>query len=406
MIDFSPSSEARMAPVKGPHIHIVLRMAEEVDDPRDPRGVRHLLVDILVISLLALLCGCDNPEEFEEYGEEQEEWLRTFLELPHGIPSHYTITRVLAMLSPRAFERFFVRWVESLGWEPGPRHIAIDGKTVRGSFDKAAGIKGIHMVGAWLREHDLVLGQVKTGEKSNEITAIPELMKMLDLRDATVTIDAMGCQKHIAEAIRGHKAHYVLAVKDNQPTLHEQTAAFFTDALRTDRAKEDGPAPVLDHVAEADKGHGRTEEREAWVSHDLSWLDGRKEWAGLAGIGMVRSKRTQNASGKTSEDTRYYIVSNPALTAEELHRLVRGHWGIENKVHWTLDVAFREDYSRIRLQNAARNLAVLRRLALNLIRKAPSKKRRSVKTKRLRCAWNREYLLTVLGVKPAEVREE
>jgi len=400
MIDFSPSSEARMAPVKGPHIHIVLRMAEEVDDPRDPRGVRHLLVDILVISLLALLCGCDNPEEFEEYGEEQEEWLRTFLELPHGIPSHYTITRVLAMLSPRAFERFFVRWVESLGWEPGPRHIAIDGKTVRGSFDKAAGIKGIHMVGAWLREHDLVLGQVKTGEKSNEITAIPELMKMLDLRDATVTIDAMGCQKHIAEAIRGHKAHYVLAVKDNQPTLHHQTAAFFDDALRAERPKDD-PAPVLDYRAETDEGHGRLEKREAWVSHELSWLDDRREWAGLGGIGMVRSTRTQTASGKTTVGTRYYIVSNPALTAGDLHTLVRGHWGIENNVHWTLDVAFREDYSRIRLQNAARNMAVLRRVALTMLRRAPAKKRQSLKARRHRCGWSRSFLLTVLGMKPA-----
>jgi len=366
-----------------------------VRDPREERGLRHQLVDVLFIALVAMVAGADDAEAMQEFGETNETWLRQFMALPHGIPSQDTYLRVFALLDPGVLQTLFRNWVDGLRnvWDGG--HVALDGKTLRRSFDHASGSKSIHMVSAWLADEGLVLGQVKVEEKANEIVAIPELLRLLDIRGVTVTIDAMGCQRAIAQQIVEQGGHYVLSVKDNQPTLHEHIEGFFADAERVQRPVDDPGPSVVSHQ-EVDAGHGRVETRTCWFSRDISWVDRRTEWGGLDGIAMVVRERHDKRTGATSTEKAYFIVANPTATAGSVARVVRKHWGIENGLHWVLDMAFDEDQCRVRAGNAAENLAVLRHLVLNLLRTAPGKKR-GVARRRLRCGWDRSFLLSVLA---------
>lgn len=376
-------------------IEQLLFRLRSVPEPRGERGLRHDLVEVLFIALVAMVSGADDAEAMEEFGEANETWFQQFMALPHGIPSQDTFLRVFALLDPGVVQTMFRDWVHGLRtvWEGG--HLALDGKTLRRSFDHASGGKAIHMVSAWLADQGLVLGQVKVDEKANEIVAIPELLRLLDIRGVTVTIDAMGCQRAIAAQIVEQGGHYVLAVKDNHPTLHEQIDGFFKDAARTQRPVDD-PAPQVQTHVEVDGGHGRVETRTCRLSHDLSWIDQRGDWAGLNGIAMVERERYDQRTSKTTTETAYFIVANPQTTAKSVARVVRDHWSIENGLHWVLDMTFDEDQCRIRSGNAAQNLSVLRHLVMNLLRAAPGKRRSMVK-RRQRCGWDRSFLLSVLA---------
>ena len=354
----------------------------DVTEPRNSNK-RHKLIDIITIALCAVICGADTWEEIEEFGHAKVTWFETFLELPHGIPAHDTFARIFASMNPKEFQKAFLGWVESIR-SATKGIIAVDGKTLRRSYkkDKAP----IHMVSAWALEGRMVLGQVKTGEKSNEITAIPELLALLEIEGCIVTIDAMGCQKAIAENIIDKGADYVLGLKGNQGALHEDVEFFFQDCL-TSRFKD----VAYDYHETVDGDHGRIETRRYWTA-SADWLPDRKEWKNLSTIVMTQRECYQN--GRTSLELRYYITSLKS-NAKKIAEAVRGHWGIENGLHWVLDIAFREDECRIRKDHAPANFAVLRHIALNLLRKENSK-RRSIKTKRLRAGWDTDYLGKIL----------
>jgi predicted transposase YbfD/YdcC len=359
-------------------------------DPRGDRGRRHLLSDIMVIAILAVICGAEHWTEMEEFGQGKEEWLKTFLKLPHGIPSHDTFGEVFAALDPDAFEACFRAWTQAVaGAIVGIA--AIDGKTLRRSYDRATGNAALHMVSAWAADNGVVFGQVAVKDKSNEITAIPALLRMLQIRGLIITIDAMGCQKEIAEQIVQQGGEYVLRVKDNQPTLRRDIEAMFQWAERRDYA---GLAHA--HSEEVDKGHGRIEKRRASVLWELGQITDAQAWPGLQCIVKVRSERIKGED-RTVED-RYYISSMHTRRATELARAVRLHWGIENGLHWRLDMTFGEDSSRVRVRNAAQNLSRLRRLVLNLLKLDTSdpKKKRSIKAKRFRASIDLNYLIALL----------
>jgi predicted transposase YbfD/YdcC len=362
----------------------------DVDDPRVDRTKAHQLLDIIVIAICALICGADGWVEVEEFGRSKYPWLATFLALPHGIPSHDTFGRVFARIDPEQFQRSFLAWVQAIQ-QTHPGVIAIDGKTHRRSYDRANGKTALHLVSAWAAENRLVLGQIAVADKSNEITAIPQLLDLLDLRGSTVTIDAMGTQTAIAERIIQRGGQYVLALKDNQPTMAAEVTALFVDA----RAARQPAYGMLTERA-VTKDHGRMETRQAFVIHDpavVAYLNERQHWAQLTGVALVEAERTLN--GVTTIEQRHYLLSQ-AWDAATVNTLVRGHWGIENQVHWVLDVVFHEDASRIRTGDAPQNMGVLRHIALNLIRQEPSKG--SVKTKRFRAALDDTYLAKVLGM--------
>lgn len=366
-----------------------------IPDPREDRGLRHRLVDVLFIAMVAMVSGADDAEAMEDFGDANEAWFRGFLALPHGIPSQDTYLRVFAILDPSTVQSLFRDWVAGLRtvWDGG--HVAIDGKTLRRSFEAASGGKSIHMVSAWLSEQGLVLGQVKVAEKANEIVAIPELLRLLDIRGVTVTIDAMGCQRAIAAQIVDQGGHYVLSVKDNHPKLLEQIERFFQAA--GGEAKPSGdPSRAVETHQEVDAGHGRVETRMCWFTRDLRDVAQRADWAGLNGIAMVRRERSDKRTGATSIEHAYFIVAHPHATAGSVARVVREHWGIENSLHWVLDMTFDEDRCRVRAGNAAENLAILRHMVMNLMRTAPGKKRSMVK-RRQRCAWDRNFMLSVLA---------
>ena len=362
-------------------------------DPRVDRTKRHALLDILTIALCAVICGADSWVEVEQFGHAKEAWLRTFLPLPNGIPAHDTFGRVFARLDPQAFERCFLRWVRSVAGDAAAQVVAIDGKTLRRSHDHTAGRSALHMVSAWATASRLVLGQVAVEAKSNEITAIPALLNVLDLAGATVTIDAMGCQTAIARQIRAGEADYVLALKDNHPTL----AAAVTDTFTLARATAFAELAPTDHayLQTIDKGHGRVELRRYWTISDpaiLSYLDPTGTWAGLRSIGLVEAER--RIDGKVTVDSRYYL-SSLGGEIRAFAGAVRDHWGVENGLHWILDLAFREDESRVRVGDGAHNLGVLRHIALNLLRQERTAKC-GVKAKRLLAGWDAHYLFRVL----------
>jgi predicted transposase YbfD/YdcC len=361
----------------------------ELEDPRRYNR-RHLLHDIIVIAICAAICGADDWVAVADFGRAKQSWFEEFLELPHGIPSHDTFGDVFKLLDPEQFRRFFIQWVQAVNETTGGQVVPIDGKKLRRSHDKTLGKNAIHMVSAWASENHVVLGQIKVDDKSNEITAIPQLLDLLEISGCIVTIDAMGCQKEIARKIVKEKdADYVLALKGNQGGLFEDVKSLF------ERARKIGFANCKYHRTE-EKGHGRLEVRECWTLSDPEYLASIRslaDWSDLQTIIMVKSERLVN--DKRSEESRYYIASLSG-DAEQASRAVRGHWGIENKVHWVLDIAFREDECRIRKGNGAQNFAVLRHIALNLLKQEKTAKC-GIKNKRLKAGWDESYLLRVLS---------
>ena len=372
---------------------------DSLEDPRMDRTRAHRLDDILAIAIMAIICGAQGPSGMQDFGEEKYHWLKTILHLPHGIPSHDTFGRVLAMLNPEAFERCLLQWTQSLVEVTGKQALHIDGKTLRRSFDRASSAAAIHMVSVWASEAELALAQLSTDDKSNEITAIPKLLDLITLHGAIVTIDAMGCQTQIAEKITGRGGDYLLAVKDNQPTLHEELKLLFDEAIAN---AFDGMG--YDFYQHTEKGHGRIETRRVWVTRDVDWLRQRGEWKNLRSVVRVESVRhvldPAGGEGKTSIEHRHYITSldhrTPGQDAAFFARLIRSHWGIENKLHWSLDVTFDEDACRLRQGHAAENMSRLCRVATNLLKQEKTCKR-SLPRKRLKAAWSDDYLIKVLN---------
>lgn len=357
-------------------------------DPRIERRKLHKLIDILVIAICATICGAETWDEFEIFGKAKYTWFKSFLELPNGIPSHDTFSRVFARLDTQEFQHCFLQWVRSAFQLTKGQLVAIDGKQSRGSADPRAGKAAINTVSAWASENQLVLGQVQTQEKSNEITAVPELLQVLELSGCIVTLDAMGCQTAIVEQIVDQDADYVICVKGNQSNLETDIRDYFDWAL-TDPFKQTS----YSHYQETDGHHGRIEVRRYYASQDIEWLRKKESWKGLKSIAMVERERWVEGEGK-SQERRYYI-SSLVGGAKEIGKAIRGHWGVENGLHWVLDVGFREDQSRIRKENAPKNMSTLRHMALNLLKQEKSMKV-GTKSKRLKAGWDEEYLLKVL----------
>jgi predicted transposase YbfD/YdcC len=361
----------------------------DLEDPRVDRTKLHKLVDILVIAICSVIAGADNWEDIEEFGKARQEWFQAFLELPNGIPSHDTFNRVFARLDPAQFQRCFINWITAVNQLVGGQVIAIDGKVLRRSHDKGIGKAAIDMVSAWATANHLVLGQMKVDEKSNEITAIPQLLEVLEVSGCIVTIDAMGCQTEIAEKIIEQEAQYVLALKENQGNLYTDVVQLFDDLEHSGYK-----AYEHDYAKTVNKNHGRIETRECWTISDpaiLQHLRGFANWKGLMTVSRIRAER-QIGVERSCED-RYHIASLSGA-ARVLHA-VRSHWGIENQLHWILDLAFDEDRCRVRKDHGPENFAVLRHIALNLLKQEKTCKR-GIKGKRLLAAWKQSYLLKVL----------
>jgi predicted transposase YbfD/YdcC len=358
-----------------------------VVDPRAARGIRHRLDEIMMIVLCAVLSGAEDCESIAEYGRAKEAWLRSFLELQHGIACGETFRRILVAIEPAALEACLMKWLK--GWKAYQRGplVALDGKRLRRSFDRASDKAAIHMIGAWATESGIALGQLAVDSKENEITALPALLQLLDLKGATVTIDAMGCQTAIASQIVDQGGDYVLALKSNQPTLHEDAKLLLDEGI----AKGfDGPHGYHEDV---DKGHGRVEIRRVWATGDIEWFTGKDRWKGLRTWVAVECERTIGAH--TSVERRYFISSLPP-DAKAIGYAVRRHWQIENGLHWTLDVAFAEDQCRLRTGHAAENFSRLRRFALTLLKQEPTAKV-GIKNRRLKAGWDEDYLLKLLA---------
>jgi len=362
----------------------IIHHFSSLKDPRRERHKKHLLSDIFFITLCATICGADNWVAIERFGKAKEQWFTEQLNLEHGIPSHDTLGDVFAVIDTEQFSECFSNWVADLSNLVEEDIIALDGKCLRRSIDKASNKAAIYMVSAWSQQNSLVLGQVKVDDKSNEITAIPKLLARLDIAGAVITIDAMGCQKKIAEQIIEKKGDYVLSLKGNHGLLHEDVTTYFGSPL--------APEAALQTV---DGGHGRIETRTLRVCGEIDWLEEEHSWSGLKSILAVTAKREMGE--KITEETRYFISSLSADNPDKLERAVRAHWSIENNLHWVLDVAFDEDSNRTRKGYSAANLAVTRHIALNLI-KAEKTAKVGVKTKRLMAGWDNNYLLKIIDL--------
>lgn len=352
-------------------------------DPRRQHGRQHRLLDIVVIAICAVIAGANSWTDIAAFGRRRQAWLKRFLDLPNGIPSHDTFERVFRLIDPQAFQTGFRHWMLALAESVGCRQIAIDGKVLRGSGSAALG--PLNVVSAWATANHMSLGQVAVDALSNEITAIPELLKLLDLHGALVTIDAIGCQKAIAEQIRAGGGHYVLTVKDNQ----ERLLADIQDCVNR-AAENDFAGVTVDQYETVEQGHGRREERSYLVLHDPDGIRDQDVWRDLRVIGICHCARTVN--GTTSEETRYFIGSKKA-GARYYGQALRNHWRIENCLHWQLDVGFREDENRTRERNAAQNMALLRRLAVTLLKRTGTG---SIANKRLQAAWDTDFLEEVV----------
>lgn len=353
----------------------------ELTDPRVDRTKAHMLEDILFIAIASVICGAESWNDMENFGKAKEGWLRTFLRLPEGIPSHDTFNRVFSALNPEELESSFLSWARSVAELTDNEVVSIDGKSMRGTREH--GSKSIvHMVSAWASANHIVLGQLKVDEKSNEITAIPKLLDLLVVKGCIVTIDAMGCQKDIVSAIVEQEANYLIAVKGNQGSLQEQVK----DSFRF--------LPAVSVSEDTDCGHGRVETRRCSVISDLSLIEHREEWKNLRSLIKIETERYDKCRQATLKETRLYISSLEA-DADLINRSVRSHWGVENSLHWVLDVAFNEDHSRKRAGNAAQNFSLINRIALNLLKNEKSAKV-GVRGKRLKAGWDNDYLLKIL----------
>jgi len=379
----------------------LLRHFQSLKDPRMERTRLHRLDDILAIAILAVICGADGWTEVEEFGNSKYDWLKAILRLPNGIPSHDTFGRVFTKLNPEAFEACFLAWIKGLIDVTGEHALHIDGKTLRQSFDSASSKAAIHMISVWSSKAEMVLGQRTTDAKSNEIPAIPKLLELITLQGAVVTIDAIGCQRTIAEKIVAGGGDYLLAVKDNQPTLHEDLKLLFDEAIAHEF---DGMS--YDRCEQVEKGHGRLERRRVWVTRDVDWLRERGEWAGLrAAVCVDRERQILDPANpgqprKVERERHYFITSldhcAPGRDAAYFSQHIRDHWKIENQLHWSLDVSFSEDASRVRLGHGPENLSRLRRIALNLLKTEKTLKR-GIACKRLKAGWDHAYLLKVVA---------
>jgi predicted transposase YbfD/YdcC len=357
-----------------------------IKDPRADKNKLYPLEEILLLCICAVVSGADGWASIADFGRDKLDWLRQFLPYEHGIPSEDCLGWVMARLPAHTFQETFVAWTQAVAKIQDGNVVAIDGKRLRRSHDRRNGRAALHVVSAWANEQQLALGQVATTEKSNEITAIPELLRLLEIRGAIVTLDAMGCQTAIADQIVSQGADYILAVKDNQPTLHEALRDYFATA------HADGFAGIpMTYDEETDTGHGRCEIRRCWLVEDLQTLPDPTQWAGLQSIVWVQAER--HIGDQVSREDRYYITTLSG-SAQAVSRAVRSHWSIENQLHWVLDVTFREDDSRIRRNHAPANFNTLRQFALNLLKRHPD--RRSIKRKRLSAATNDEFRANIV----------
>jgi predicted transposase YbfD/YdcC len=370
---------------------VLLEYFADLPDPRIDRCKDHALSDILAIALLATLCGAEHFTEMEAFGRAKEAWLKTFLPLKNGIPAHDTFARVFAVLKPQAFHECFLRWVQELRTVTEDEYVGVDGKTLRRAHRRGTGVKPLHLVQAWAVRNRLVLGQLKVDQKSNEMKAVPELLWMLVLKGCIVTVDALNTQKDIAHEIRAQEADYVLALKENHPTLCHEVRGVFEAVREVPKTDQ-----TVSRSESVERQHGRTETRRCWSVAAPEWLTGFAEWRDLRSIVMVEAVRT--VATKTSTAQRYYL-SSLAPDAARAAAAIRAHWGVENSLHWVLDVAFREDDSRVCTGYAAENLALARKITHNLMQQEKTDKR-GVKSKRLRAGWDEKYLLSVLNAKP------
>ena len=369
---------------------LMLRLFRDIPDHRMQGKIFHKLHDILVIAVCSILAGLEHWTQMEDYAKANFDWFNRFLDLDNGIPSHDTFGNVFASLSPDEFEKAIQAWINALaGSNTAGKHVAIDGKALRGSFDQAAGKSAVHMVNAYVHENHTVFAQLKVDDKSNEITAIPELLEMLELKDSTVTIDAMGCQREIAQKIIAKQGHYVLALKGNQGLLLEDVTLFMDDLI----AK--GPKEDYGYYESIEKNHGRIEIRKCWTVDNIDWLIPRHNWPGLRSISVVECQRI--VGEEESTERRYFISSHFDRSAQEMAGFIRNHWRIENELHWSLDVSFNEDSCRTRTKNAAENLARIRRIALMMLKNEKTCKL-GVKSKRAKAGYDHDYMLTVLGL--------
>ena len=359
-----------------------------IDDPRREHQKLHSLFDILVITICGVICGAEHWNEIEEFGEAKQEWFATFLELENGIPSHDTFRRVFILLDNIELKKVFVEWINSAVSLSRGSLVNIDGKNFGGSKEPSKGKKALNVVSAWASEQSVVLGQVKTDEKSNEITAIPELLKILDLEGCLVTIDAIACQTEIVKEIVKKEADYVISLKGNQGNLYEDVKDYLDWALA-----EKFKGIEYDYCSTLEKDHGRIEERRCYVTEEIEWLEQKDDWANLKSIIMVEAIR--EAIGKEETTERRYFISSLEANAEKALRAVRGHWAIENELHWCLDIGFREDECRVREARSAENLATVRHIGLNLLKQEKSCKL-GIKSKRKKAGWDESYLLKVL----------
>lgn len=370
----------------------------QLPDPRRPQGIRYPLSAVVATALMAIVCGCDDAEAIEEWAYVHQQWLHSFLPMPHGSPTQDVYLAVFAALDTTAFELLLQSWADLLVLRLNlqDKHLAVDGKTSRGSFDSSKSNKPIHTVSAWLSDAGLVLAQNKVDEKSKEIKAIPELLKYLNLTNTKVTIDAMGCQTEIAEMIRQRGGHYLLAVKDNQPHLHQELEETFREA-DDDRRRtfDEVKRPVIEEHEETDGGHGRVEIRRVRICRVLDWVLSSSRWKDLSVLVEVRRERSVLSSGKTTIETHYYIGSDANSGAMRIGRQIRQHWSIENSLHWVLDMAFGEDEARHRAKNTAKNMNTLRHFALNLLKQDKGRKL-GIANSRKRAGWDRNYLLHLL----------